>query len=102
MGWPDGYVVIEKVAPQLRRYRLTEKLLLERVQATAERGVAIDEGSAAVDVTAIGRPILDKSGNAVAAVFVASIRARMVEGRLREVDKRLQACVGTIQARLPR
>lgn len=95
-------VVMETVAPQLRRYRVTEKVLLGRVQAATERGVAIDEGSAAVDVTAIGRAICDRSGNAVGAVFVASIRSRMVDGRLREVDKRLQACVGTVQAGLPR
>jgi hypothetical protein len=35
------------------------------------------------------------------AVFVASIRSRMSDVRLREVDKRLLACVGAIEAALP-
>lgn len=96
----EQLIVMETIAPQLRRYRVTDKVLLARAQATSERGVAIDEGSAAVDVTAVGRAVCDKSGNAVGAVFVASIRSRMVEGRLREVDKRLQACVNAIQAGL--
>lgn len=93
-------IVIDAIAPQLRRYRLTEKILHARVTATSEQGIAIDEGSAAVDVTAIGRVICDRSGAPVGAVFVASIRSRMVESRQREIDKRLIACVTAIQAQL--
>ena len=93
-------IVIDAIAPQLRRYRLTEKILQARVTATSEQGLAIDEGSAAVDVTAIGRAICDRSGAPVGAVFVASIRSRMVESRQREIDKRLIACVTAIQAQL--
>jgi DNA-binding IclR family transcriptional regulator len=98
----DAKIVIEAVAPQLRRYRLTEKLLRECVDATRERGCAVDEGSAAMDVTALGRAVRDRSGAPVAAVFVPSIKSRMSENRQREVDKRLIACVAAIEAELPR
>lgn len=94
----DQRIVIEKITPQLKRYRLTEKTLRARIASTISRGFAVDEGSAAVDVTAIGRVIVDRAGTAVGAVFVASIRARMEESRLREVEKRLASCVAGIEA----
>lgn len=94
-------IVTKAVAPQLRRYHLTERTLRERVEATRERGHAVDEGSAALDVTALGRAIRDRTGSPVGAVFVASIRNRMVESRQREVDKRLASCVSAIEATLP-
>jgi DNA-binding IclR family transcriptional regulator len=93
-------IVVKAVAPQLRRYRLTERALRERIAATRERGLAIDEGSAALDVTAMGRAVRDGTGAPVAAVFVASIRSRMVESRQREVDRRLAACVNAIESAL--
>lgn len=96
----DCRIVMKAVVPQLRRYRLTEKALRERVAATRERGFAIDEGSAALDVTALGRAVCDRAGAPVGAVFVASIRSRMVESRQRDVDKRLLACVDAIGASL--
>jgi len=98
----EAKIVIKAVAPQLRRYRLGERALRERVEATRERGLAVDEGSAALDVTALGRAIRDRTGSPVAAVFVASIRSRMIESRQREVDKRLTACVTAIESALPR
>src|SRR6185503_10456063 len=95
-------VVLKAIAPQLRRYRLTERALRERIEAARERGPALDEGSAALDVTAIWRPIRDRAGSPLGAVFVASIRSRMTEVRLRDVDKRLVACVTSIESALPR
>ena len=56
---------------------------------------------AALDVTALGRAIRDRTGSPVGAVFIASIRSRMVESRQREVDKRLASCVSAIEATLP-
>lgn len=97
LGDPDVTIAVKAVAAQLGRYGLTEDLLHERVAATRERGHAVDEGSAALGVTALGRPVLDPSGAPVAAVFVASIRSRMTPGRLREVDKRIVACVKAIE-----
>jgi DNA-binding IclR family transcriptional regulator len=94
-------IVMHAIAPQMRRYRLTEKVLRARVELTRERGMAVDEGTAATDVTALGRSICDRSGTPIGAVFVASIRSRMVESRQREVDKRLVACVTAIQAQIP-
>lgn len=94
-------IVMKAVAPQLRRYRLTERTLRERIDLTRERGSAVDEGSAALDVTAVGRAIRDRGGSPVGAVFVASIKSRMTEIRQREVDKRLAACVAAIESALP-
>jgi DNA-binding IclR family transcriptional regulator len=99
---PEAKIVMKAIAPQLRRYRLAERTLRDRIEATRERGHAIDEGSAALDVTAIGRVIRDRAGSPLGAVFVASIRSRMSEVRLREVDKRLVTCVAGIESALPR
>jgi DNA-binding IclR family transcriptional regulator len=98
----EAKIVLKAIAPQLRRYRLTERTLRSRVADTRERGHALDEGSAALDVTALGRPVRGASGVPVAAVFVASIRSRMIESRLRDVDKRVAACVTAIEAALAR
>lgn len=93
-------IVTRAVAPQLGHYRLTEKLLRERIEATRERGHAVDEGSAALDVTALGRAIRDRTGSPVGAVFVASIKSRMIESRQRDVDKRMATCVSAIESAL--
>jgi DNA-binding IclR family transcriptional regulator len=98
----DAEIVMAAVKPQLRRYRLTEKQMRERLEATRAGGMAIDVGSAALDVTALGRVVRDRSGAPVAAVSVPSIQSRMTETRRREVDKRLLACVTAIEAALPR
>ncbi|MEO8654063.1 MAG: IclR family transcriptional regulator C-terminal domain-containing protein, partial [Ramlibacter sp.] len=95
-------IVLKAIAPHLRRYRLTEKVLRDRIEVTRQRGNAIDEGSAALDVTAVGRALRDRAGSPVGAVFVASIRSRMTEPRQREVDKRLATCVAAIESALPR
>lgn len=98
----ERQIVIDTIAPQLKRYRLTDKSLNARVQATIERGTAVDEGSASVDVTALGKVVHDRQGTPVGAVFVASIRMRMVESRQRDVEKRLVACVQAVESRLGR
>lgn len=97
----DVKIVMKAIAPQLRRYRLTERTLRERIELTRERGCAVDEGSAALDVTAVGRAIRDRAGSPIAAVFVASIKSRMTDLRQREVDKRLAACVAAIESAVP-
>lgn len=94
-------VVMQAIAPQLRRYRLNERTLRERIELARERGCAVDEGSAALDVTAVGRAIRDRAGSPIAAVFVASIKSRMTDIRQREVDKRLAACVAAIESAVP-
>jgi DNA-binding IclR family transcriptional regulator len=98
----EAKIVLKAVAPQLRRYHLSERTLRERMEAARARGLAVDEGTAALDVTALGRAVLDRTGSPVAAVFVASIKSRMTASRQRDVDKRLAACVATIQSALPR
>jgi DNA-binding IclR family transcriptional regulator len=92
--------ILHTLGPQLPRYRLSEKSLRKRIQETRKRGHAIDEANAALDVTAIGRAIHDKTGCPMAAVFVASIRSRMSPARLSEVDRRLATCVKTVETSL--
>lgn len=94
-------IVLKAIAPQLRRYRLTERTLRERIELTRARGSAVDEGSAALDVTAVGRAIRERGGSPIGAVFVASIKSRMTDIRQREVDKRLAACVAAIESAAP-
>jgi DNA-binding IclR family transcriptional regulator len=98
----DADIVIAAVKPQLRRYGLTERKMRERVDATRASGVAIDQGNAALDVTALARVVRDRSGAPVGAVSVPSIQSRMTDSRRREVDKRLVACVAAVEAALPR
>ncbi|HMN78700.1 MAG TPA: IclR family transcriptional regulator [Burkholderiaceae bacterium] len=98
----DQAIVIQTISPQLKRYRLTSRALRARIDETLEQGFAIDEGSAAADVTAIGKVICDRAANPVGAVFVASIRSRMVESRKEEVEKRLAVCAANIQMSLRR
>jgi DNA-binding IclR family transcriptional regulator len=96
----DVQVAIKAVAVQLKRYGLSESLLHGAVLATRERGIAVDEGSAALGVTALGRVIHDRSDAPVAAIFVASIRSRMTESRQHEVGRRLVACVRMVEKTL--
>ena len=99
----DIDVALEAIGPRLHAYQLTEALLLEAVAKTRAQGdIAIDEGVAAMDVTAIGRTVHDRTRAPVAAVFVASIRHRMMEGRQKQVIKQLIACVNTIESTLSR
>lgn len=93
----DVQVAVEAVAPQLQRYGLSERTLHEAVSAARERGLAVDEGSAALDVTAVGRVLHDRSHAPVAAIFVASIRSRMTQSRQAEVGRRLAACVQAVE-----
>lgn len=93
-------IVLKAVAPQLRRYGLSERMLHRAVAATRERGHAVDEGSAARDVTAIGHVVRDGTGSPIAAVFVASIRSRMTESRQRVVGKLLRTCVKSVESAL--
>ncbi|MBV7483481.1 IclR family transcriptional regulator [Bordetella sp. BOR01] len=103
-GLGDGEVniVVREIAAQLRRYHLTPESLLERVRQTRERNFALDEGTAALDITALGKAIRDRTGTPMAAVFVASISNRMIESRKRQVLKSLAECVATIESALSR
>ncbi|CAM5205595.1 DNA-binding IclR family transcriptional regulator OS=Castellaniella defragrans OX=75697 GN=HNR28_001216 PE=4 SV=1 [Castellaniella defragrans] len=95
----DIELALPAIAPRLPAYHLTERGVLAAVQATRDRGdIAIDEGSAAFDVTAIGRAIHDASHAPVAAVFVASIQHRMGASRQKEIIKQLITCVDAIEA----
>lgn len=95
----DIDVAIEAISPRLHAYQLTEASLRDAVAKTrALGGIAIDEGSAALDVTAIGRTIHNRARSPVGAVFVASIRHRMIENHQKLVTRQLVACVDAIES----
>jgi DNA-binding IclR family transcriptional regulator len=94
----DIELTLPAIAPRLPAYHLTDKAVLAAIEATRARGdIAIDEGSAAFDVTAIGRTIHDATQAPVAAIFVASIQHRMAQARQKQVAKELMACVNGIE-----
>jgi DNA-binding IclR family transcriptional regulator len=94
----DIAVALKAIGPRLRAYHLTEAAVLKGVAKTRARGgTAIDEGAAALDVTAIGRAVHDRARSPIAAVFVASIRHRMTQGHQKQVIKLLVACINTIE-----
>ena len=79
--------VLDLISPLLPRYRLTRKILEERANIVAERGYSVDEGSAALNITAIGCVLRSPSGSPMAAIFVASLSDRMnAERRIQIVD----------------
>ncbi|TAM85734.1 MAG: IclR family transcriptional regulator [Candidimonas sp.] len=94
----DVELALNAVAPRLPTYQLTTDVLRDAVAATrANGGLAVDEGSAALDVTAIGRTLHDRTRSPVAAVFVASISHRMGKSRQVQICRQLVACVDTIE-----
>ncbi len=93
----ESQIVLDAVAPQLPRYGHDRRGLQDRVAATRKRGYALDEGNAALDVTALGRAIRDRTGTPIGAVFVASISSRMAADRLLQVDKHVALCVEAIE-----
>lgn len=99
----DIDVAIDAIEPRLHAYQLTATLLREAVAKTREHGgIAIDEGTAALGVSAIGRSVHDRARAPIAAVFVASIRHRMMESRQKHVTKQLVACTSAIERTLAR
>lgn len=99
----DIEATLDAVAPRLPAYQLTEEALREAVVATRARGgLALDEGSAALDVTAIGRTIHDRTRAPVAAIFVASISHRMGNGRRKKIYRQLIDCTDVIEKAMAR
>lgn len=95
----DIDTAIKAIEPRLHAYTLTAQALRAAVeQARAAGDIAIDEGSAALDVTAIGRAIHDRTRTPVAAIFIATISARMTPDRQSKVIRRLIACASAIEA----
>lgn len=97
----DMTTAVKAVAPRLYGYQMSESMLLDAVAATRARGgFAVDEGAAALDVTAIGKTIHDRSRSPVAAIFVASISTRMTKDRQKKVRKQLSVCTDAVERAL--
>lgn len=95
-------VTIKVIVQHLGHYNLSEPALRESIERTRQRGYALDEDAAALDVTAMGMAIRNPAGSPVGAVFVASISGRMNEARRVDVAKKLAACVRSIELALQR
>lgn len=94
----DIDTAINAIEPRLHAYQLTRDSLWAAVEKTRAHGdIAIDEGNAALDVTAIGRVIRDRSHTPIAAIFVATISHRMAPERKRRVIQKLVGCAKTIE-----
>jgi DNA-binding IclR family transcriptional regulator len=94
----DREIVIGAIRAQLAPYGLDEARLRERIDLAVHHGFALDDGETFPEVAALGLAIRDRYGAPVGAVFVASIRSRMTEGRILEARKRLEACVRGVEA----
>ena len=86
----DIDVALNAVTTRLSTYQLTKEMLREAVATTQERGgLALDEGRATGDVTAIGCTIHDRVRSSVEAIFVALISHRMGKGRPEQIRRQL-------------
>ncbi len=99
----DIKTVIAAIKPRLAAYQCTEPMLYEAIsRARASGGIAIDEGTAALDVCAIGKAIHNAANTPIGAIFIASIRHRMIEARRKQIIKQVIDCVQAIELNLGR
>lgn len=61
--------------------------LIKELQKVKENGYALDNEEQEIGLTCIGAPILDKSGNAIAAISISGPSSRMKEG---DFNKKIQ------------
>lgn len=93
--------IIKAIEPRLQLYHLNRTVLFDAVARTRARGgIAVDDGSAALGITAIGRTVLDRTRTPVASVFIASISHRMKQTRQKQIARQLVACADSIEATL--
>jgi len=94
----DIKTIIQSINLRLPKYQLNEKKLWENIFDTRlNNHIAIDRGTAALDVTAIGHPIYNKAHTPVAAVFVASVSIRMNKNRQEKIIQQLSATAQSIE-----
>lgn len=94
-------LVLEAVRHPLRGYKLfSAETLKADVARCRELGYALDEGTAATGVSAVGMPIRAAGGAPVAAVFIATISSRMDGTHRANLGRRLAACVKAIETSL--
>ncbi|MDO5052371.1 MAG: IclR family transcriptional regulator [Pseudoclavibacter sp.] len=73
---------------------------LARLAAERERGVAINEGSTSPDEVGVSAPVVDRSGETVAAVLVAAPRYRVDEAGLAGIAAAVREAAGEVSTRL--
>lgn len=102
---PDEFVsraIALNAAEAERKWRLTAAQLFDFVQTTREQGYALNPGSVAPGMTAVGVPILGSSGEAVAAIGIGAITSRMEPDRRQQIVAWAREEVTVIQERLSR
>lgn len=76
--------------------------LFKFVEATRKTGIALNPGRVAPGMTALGAPIFDASGKAIAALGVGAITTRMDEERRAQIGLWLQEEAKNVQEQLIR
>lgn len=84
----DRQQVLEDLEPDLKPYREYSVPKVRReIEATRQRGYSIVAGSIIPGMSAIGVPILDTRGHAVASLSIAAIDSRMAEARRAQIAR---------------
>ena len=100
---PEAEVVsvLEEVAPRLIAFKnLQLDELLVRIHEARRSGYAVIADHAAPGVCGVGVPIYNTLGHSVAAVTVATTKARMTPSRIHSVVPLLQAAAGRLASML--
>jgi DNA-binding IclR family transcriptional regulator len=92
--------IIKSNAQRLAQHALSAGKLQERVRATRARGYAYTPVGVMRGTSALSVPVLDKSGEPVAAISVAAIASRMPQQRVAELVSLLGEQARTISMRL--
>ncbi|MEW6266776.1 MAG: IclR family transcriptional regulator [Thermodesulfobacteriota bacterium] len=89
---PDRRAILDRIAPKLTPYpRYTPAVLRDLVEKTRAQGYSLVGGTIVTGMSAVGVPVLDHNGHAIAALSVAAIDARMAEPRRTEIVRIAQA-----------
>ena len=93
--------VLAHIAPDLRSLRgYTVDYVRRQIAETRARGYALVAGTIIPGMSAVGVPVLDRAGHAVAALSVAAIDQRMSAKRSAQIAKFVQGEARTLARRL--
>jgi IclR family acetate operon transcriptional repressor len=82
---------VEELATPTPRSLASRSELIDELQATAERGYALDDEESSTGVRCIAAPIFDHTGKGVMALSVTSMPVRLEGDRVEAVAREIQA-----------
>lgn len=93
--------ILQEVEPRLSVYEnLDIKDVIDHYNQTHERGYALISNHAVPGISALGLPVKNPAGTAVAAITVATTLARMTEARLKDILPLLRVAAQDVAALL--